>query len=106
MCWYTSDTNMYLFLKLNNVEKVISGIVVDNDCLPLVEGLVVAPTSASDRQSMAVNCIPWFKSLAIDAVYIDCLYRDCRWVPKMFTVQVGQLFFFLKKSHLVYATTK
>ncbi|KAK7455912.1 hypothetical protein BaRGS_00039446 [Batillaria attramentaria] len=71
---------MYVFLKFCDIEKVISNVSVDDDCLPMVDG--ATPVSPGGQHGVSVEAIHWFKALAMEAVYIDCSSRDARWCAK------------------------
>lgn len=73
---------MYVFLKFGDVEKVISNVSVDDDCLPMVDGATPVSPGGPHGVSVELEAIQWFKSLAMEAVYIDCSSRDARWCAK------------------------
>lgn len=78
---------MYVFLKFDDLEKVISNVTVDDNCLPMVDG--GTPVSPGGQHGLSVEAVQWFKSLAMEAVYIDCGSREARWCPKKVADQVA-----------------
>ena len=83
---------MYVFLKFNDVVKVVSNVTIGDDCEPVVDGELILESPREEESPVAswrttVDAISWFKSLPMEAVYIDCGARDARWCPKSVTIQ-------------------
>ena len=77
---------MYVYVKFEAspaVIKVISNVTIDEDCCPVVDGKLIHETPSVGESSALspgnVDAISWFKSLPMEAVYIDCTTRDARW---------------------------
>lgn len=83
---------MYVYLKFGTESsdvKVISNVTIGEDCDPVVDGEVIHDSVKTDDSSVAstIDAICWFKSLPMQAVYIDCSTRDARWCLKSVTIR-------------------
>ncbi|KAL8598195.1 hypothetical protein ACOMHN_043266 [Nucella lapillus] len=80
---------MYIYLKFGTEPsdvKVVSNVKIGEDCEPIVNGRVILNSAKSEDSSNSIDAIGWFKSLPMQAVYIDCSTRDARWCLKSVTI--------------------
>lgn len=61
---------MYVYLKLNNIVKCVSGVTLQDGCCPMVGDI---------GQEYQLEPALWFKTLIIDSILIDCNQRIIRW---------------------------
>lgn len=83
-------TTMYVYLKFGDVVKVVSNVTIDEDCCPIVDGKLILESPREGESAISkstIDAIAWFKSLPMEAVYIDCGARDARWSPKSVTME-------------------
>lgn len=88
---------MYVYLKFEGKIRVISNVTIDDDCGPVVDDRKLQlqdsprPSPPRDDKSTTfswfssksfIDAIAWFKTLAIESVYIDCGSRDVKWCPR------------------------
>lgn len=89
---------MYVYVRFEGSVKVISNVTIDDDCGPVVEGKLISDsprsgggggenTNSAVVNSSTVDAIAWFKSLPMEAVYLDCGARDAKWCAKTVTIQ-------------------
>ncbi|KAL8626023.1 hypothetical protein ACOMHN_012615 [Nucella lapillus] len=90
---------MYFYVRFEDSVRVISNVTIDEDCGPIVEGKLIsesprsgggdenASSSISVSSPSTVDAISWFKSMPMEAVYLDCSARDARWLIKPVTIQ-------------------
>lgn len=63
---------MRVFINFYNKIEIVENVSVDDKCLPVVAGIRPYPPSARDTSPLVRESALWFKTLAVDAVYIDC----------------------------------
>lgn len=86
---------MYVYIKFIGEVRVVSNVKIDDDCGPVVQDEKVADSprrdesdkSASFLGKSTIDAIAWFKTLAMEAVYIDCGSRDVRWCSRVVTIR-------------------
>jgi hypothetical protein len=75
---------MYVYFKFDGEVRVVSNVKID-DCTPMVQDEKVADSprpefaqnlTASFLGKSSIDTIAWFKTLAMEAVYVDCRSRD------------------------------
>ncbi|XP_005090305.1 uncharacterized protein LOC101851164 [Aplysia californica] len=74
---------MRVLLKLNQRTAAVDNISVDDKCYPLVGGVHPYSEGGGQAEDSPLTNKPavWFKTLALDAVYIDCNRRHIFWTP-------------------------
>jgi hypothetical protein len=90
---------MYVYLKFDGEVRVVSNVKIDDDCTPMVQDEKVADSPRRDESDKSVfflgkssiDTIAWFKTLAMEAVYIlvyiDYGSRDVRWCSRVVTIR-------------------
>jgi hypothetical protein len=87
---------MYVYLKFDGKVRVVSNVKIDDDCRPVVQVEMVADLPRRDESDksasfLGIDAIAWFKTLAMEAVYIDCGWRDVRWWSPVVTIRDSPL---------------
>ncbi|CAG5117464.1 unnamed protein product [Candidula unifasciata] len=72
---------MKVLIKLNGRTETVENVSVDDKCLPIVAGLHPYTSSSVQTSPLVQESVLWFKTLAVDAVYIDCDRRLVFWTP-------------------------
>ena len=81
---------MYVYFKFGTVVKVVHNVTIDEDCGPVVDGRLILDSPRDDESAISkstIDAITWFKSLPMEALYIDCGAREARWCQKSVTIQ-------------------
>ncbi|CAL1529626.1 unnamed protein product, partial [Lymnaea stagnalis] len=72
---------MKILFKLKGKIETIENVSVDDKCFPLVAGIHPYAASAVQTSPLARESALWYKTLAVDSVYIDCNARVIYWLP-------------------------
>ncbi|KAK6979664.1 hypothetical protein BgiMline_020650 [Biomphalaria glabrata] len=80
---------MKIVFNLNEQREVVDNVSVDDKCFPLVAGIHPYSLSSTDPSPLSRESALWFKTLAIDTIYIDCNKRLIFWVPVLNDVDPG-----------------
>lgn len=71
---------MRVLVRFASKTDVVENVSVDDKCLPIVAGIHPYASSSRDTSPLAREAPLWFKTLALEAIYIDCSRRYCGFV--------------------------
>lgn len=63
---------MRVLFQLREKVETIENVSVNDKCFPVVEGKHPYPMSESQSSPLARESALWYKTLAVDAIFIDC----------------------------------
>lgn len=63
---------MKVLVKFSGRSETVENVSVDDKCLPIMAGLHPYTYSNLETSPLVLESALWFKTLTVDAVYIDC----------------------------------
>ncbi|GFO32551.1 hypothetical protein PoB_005905600 [Plakobranchus ocellatus] len=73
--------SMKVIIKFDNRTEIVENVSVDEKCFPLVEGVHPYPKASEYDSTLANQSSLWFKTLAIDCIFVDCDKGEVHWFP-------------------------
>ncbi|RUS69415.1 hypothetical protein EGW08_022823 [Elysia chlorotica] len=72
---------MKVIVKLRGHTEIVENVSVDEKCCPLVGGVHPYPEASQQDSHLANQSALWFKTLAIDCIFVDCDKSEVHWFP-------------------------